>query len=401
MSTSPLGAVAQAATRTTPTHFALNGSAYGTRVIGGALATNSDRTAHAVVGCTNRAGRTAENHQLEQTLPGLGTASEVKTQVWTQQRNGVVSTYSRNTIARLSITANPLGSLQVNGILALSRAFHDKHGFHASKQASVQSISFTPAGGQPQGVPVPAPGQPVEIPGVATLTVGGDTRTVNAQGAKISIDALNIALTATGTETRVGHAVAAIHPGIVSGIFRGYSSGTSGELVDGRVTSGRSPNLVMPCQGTGGHVRTQSIAETHLEDNLVAQGISTRQFAAQDARRAYGYEQGRVAGINLGDGQLTVSGIVGRVNVERLKSGRLHRTITGTSLGTITANGQVQTFPATGVLEIPGVAKLDRNVVDKITNGLRVISLRVTMLDGSGAVFKLGEASLRVTPSGL
>jgi hypothetical protein len=393
--------VAQAATGTTPTHFALSGLGYGSRVVGGAIPTGSNRTAYAVLGCTNRAGRTTENHELQENLPGLGTASQDRTQVWTSQRNGVVSTYSRNTIARVDVASTPLGSLELNGILALSRAFHDKSGFHATKHASVQSISFTPAGGQPQAVDIPAPGQPVEVPGVATLTVGGGHSTANARGASASIDTLKITVPATGTTTTVGHAVATIHPGVVTGIFGGYSSGTRGEAADGTLTNGRTPNLVMPCQGTGGHVRTRSITQTRLAGGLLVQGLSTQQEGDQNTRRARGYEQARVAGIDLGDGKLKVAGIVGRVNVERLRNGTLRRNTRGTTLGAITVNGQARTIPATGVLEIPGVAKLERNVVDKIANGLHVVSLRVTLLDGSGAVFELGEASLRISPSGL
>ena len=89
------------------------------------------------------------------------------------------------------------------------------------------------------------------------------------------------------------------------------------------------------------------------------------------------------------------------MNVERLRNGTLRRNTSGTTLGTITVNGRTETIPASGVLEIPGVAKLERNVVDKIANGLHVVSLRVTLLDGSGAVFELGEASLRISRSGL
>jgi hypothetical protein len=170
---------------------------------------------------------------------------------------------------------------------------------------------------------------------------------------------------------------------------------------DGTLTNGRTPNLVMPCQGTGGHVRTRSITQTRLAGGLLVQGLSTQQEGDQNTRRARGYEQARVAGIDLGDGKLKVAGIVGRVNVERLRNGTLRRNTRGTTLGAITVNGQARTIPATGVLEIPGVAKLERNVVDKIANGLHVVSLRVTLLDGSGAVFELGEASLRISPSGL
>ena len=195
-------------------------------------------------------------------------------------------------------------------------------------------------------VDVPAPGQPVEVPGVATISVGGASRSAGAGGASAAIDTLKIAVAATGTTTTVGHAVAAIRPGVVTGVFGGYSSGTRGEAGDGTLTSGRTPNLVMPCQGTGGHVRTRSITQTRLAGGLLVQGLSTRQLADQDARRAHGYEQARIAGIDLGDGKLKVAGIVGRVNVERLRNGTLRRNISGTTLGTITVNGQTETMPA-------------------------------------------------------
>ena len=52
------------------------------------------------------------------------------------------------------------------------------------------------------------------------------------------------------------------------------------------------------------------------------------------------------------------------------------------------------------MLNIPGVAKLERNVVHRYTNGISVIALRVTLLDGSGAVLDLGEAHLKIKNSG-
>jgi hypothetical protein len=52
------------------------------------------------------------------------------------------------------------------------------------------------------------------------------------------------------------------------------------------------------------------------------------------------------------------------------------------------------------VLEIPGVAKLERGVVTRSRHGLAVIGLRVTLLDGSGAIVNLAEASLRIRPLG-
>jgi hypothetical protein len=50
------------------------------------------------------------------------------------------------------------------------------------------------------------------------------------------------------------------------------------------------------------------------------------------------------------------------------------------------------------VLEIPGIAKLERGVVTRTHNSISVIGLRITLLDGSGAVVNLAEAKLRIRP---
>ena len=44
-------------------------------------------------------------------------------------------------------------------------------------------------------------------------------------------------------------------------------------------------------------------------------------------------------------------------------------------------------------------AKLERHVVTKIQNGLQVVALRVTLLDGSGAVLDLGAAKFAIFKS--
>ena len=67
-----------------------------------------------------------------------------------------------------------------------------------------------------------------------------------------------------------------------------------------------------------------------------------------------------------------------------------------TNIGTITANGQEYTFPDSDPLVIDGVAKLERNIVKNIKNGISVTALRITLLDGSGAVANLGEGKFYV-----
>ena len=76
------------------TSFAFTTSGYGTRVKGGQIPTGSSTTGFQVIGCTNQAGKSRTNDVAEATVPGLGTASGVKTHVWTTSRDGVVASHS-------------------------------------------------------------------------------------------------------------------------------------------------------------------------------------------------------------------------------------------------------------------------------------------------------------------
>jgi hypothetical protein len=397
------GSAAPSGTTAKPesTHFALKTSGYGTRLKGGQIPAGSDTTAYRVIGCTNKAGLDRENHQAEETLPGVGTASQVKTRVWTttNKNQEVVSSWSRNTIKRVTMEDNPLGTVEINGIRSVSRAYHDDSGFHAETTTDIGSITLTPAGGEPQVQELPAPGEPLEIPGVATITVGKSIKKTSASGASASADVLDIVATMSGSRARIAHTQAEISGGIKSGVFGGFASGTRAKGLEDNVSSGYTPLLVMPCQGTRGEVRTKAIASSDLGGQVVVSGISTKEMAKQNGSGAEGYEQARIAGLDLGGGQLVIEGIIGRANVERVGN-HVKSNSKGTSIGTITANGEPQAFPDTDVLEIPGVARLERNIVKKFKSGIYVTGLRITLLDGSGGVINLAEARLRIRPSG-
>jgi hypothetical protein len=82
-----------AGTSTKSTSFALKASGYGTKVKGGQIPAGSSTTGYQVIGCTNKAGESRTNNVAEATVPGLGQASGIKTQLWTTSRNGVVASH--------------------------------------------------------------------------------------------------------------------------------------------------------------------------------------------------------------------------------------------------------------------------------------------------------------------
>ena len=376
--------------------FALKASGFGSKAVGGEAPADSGGTAFMAVGCATRAGIYKENHEADSTVPGVGKASDVKTELWTSDKNGVVSSYAQNTTNKLVIAQSGMGSIQIKAITALARSFHDAKGFHAQTTTSVGKIQFVPpGGGAPQELDIPTPGNPIEIPGLATITLGKGKKHVDADGAQAQANALIIHKTASGSKATVGQAKAQVLDGVKHGTFHGYSAGTSSLSADGNISNGRTPLSLMPCQSTYGKVFTKKIEHSDLGGSVLATGLQSQQWSEQRAGKSVAWERGSVTHLTLGGDQLDVDGIIGKVNVVRAGT-KVTTDIKGSTVGTITANGEEQEFPDTGILEIPGVAKLERFVTEKSKNGISVIALRITLLDGSGSIINLGQAKMAI-----
>ena len=377
--------------------YALKAAGYGTRASGGQVPVGSRDTAFMAIGCGTKVGMERENHEAEAALPGgMGTASGVRTDLWTVRKDGGVHSYARNRTAKVVLAQSGLGKLQLSAVTSLSHAWHDDKGFHAETKVNVGDIEFVPPAGDPQHFEIPTPGQPIEIPGLAKITVGQSKKSVTDAGATAEANALRVTFLPSATRLTVGHSAAQALDGIKHGTFHGFSTGTRSKAANDSITSGRTPLSLMPCQGTDGKLRTKAIADVNLGDQVIVQGLRSQQKGKQLPGKSVAMERGTVASINIGDGQLVVDGIVGQANVTRSGSGKVTSNVKGTTLGTITANGEPQSFPDSDVIEIPGVAKLERKIVDKTQFGISVVSLRITLLDGSGGVIDLGVAQARI-----
>ncbi|MDO9497492.1 MAG: choice-of-anchor P family protein [Nocardioides sp.] len=384
-----------AAQRTVKTNFALFSTGYGTLVQGGALPAGSDGTAYSLIGCTTRAGLTKGNYEAEVTVPGLGTVSAVRTRLWTEKKGSVVSSYSTHRIAEIIIAEGSLGKLSIEGVRSMSRAFHDGNRFRTQTETQVARIVLTPTDGEPQVLDIPTPGQPIVVPGLASIAIGNSVSKPITDGIRAAADALNIHVIPTDTRVRIAHTATRIQKGAPFGTFRGYSAGVRARALADNIKVGRTPLSLMPCKGTKGQVKQKALAHVNLGDQAIVRGLDSEQMGRQRPGFATGYELGNVAKINLGDGQLVVKAIVGKANVTR-KGDSLVRNAKGSRVGEIVANGRTYSLPPSGVLEIPGIAKLEEAVVRRIKNGISVIGLRITVLDGSGAVIDLGLAELRI-----
>lgn len=376
--------------------IALKASAYGTRLTGGQVPAGSGMTAFSVISCSVTPGIERTNEVVTANLPGAGTVSGVTTRVWTRKSGASLHSYSRSTTAEVVLADSPLGKLSIRGVTSLSHAWHNATGFHAETSSSIGKIVLTPPVGDPQEFDIPTPGTPIIVPGVAQISLGASNESTNSSAASAWAAALRVKVLATGTDLVVARSRAVAVSGVKHGRFGGYSAGTEAEVLGGVLTSGRNPLSIMPCQGTKGQTLTRSDAHVDLGGGLVVDAVSSSQWGKRYDRRSKAWERGSVAGINLGDGALKIDAVVGKATVIRKAGGGIVRSAAGTSIGTITANGEPQDIPIDQTIEIPGVAKLEPKVVQRLAAGLKVIALRITLLDGSGAVIDLGVAKTTI-----
>ncbi|MDF1603240.1 choice-of-anchor P family protein [Nocardioides sp. YIM 152315] len=381
----------------TPTEFALRSSGFATDVKGGQIPAAAGATALAVIGCTNKAGIDRSNDLASVEIPGLGTVSATKTRTWTSQTGDEVAVTTRHSVGEVVLSDSPLGTLSLSAITTTAKASHDASGFHAYTNTDLGGLTFTPPEGQPQELKLPVPGQPITIPNVATISLGSTWTREKKDKARAYANGLLVHLIPTDTRVRVAHAGTEIFSGIRKGVFAGSAYGVSGSLGGDLVSLGRNPVQRVPCQGTGGEVRKSSLAGIDLAGQVKI-GAMTSEGMGTQTDGTWGFARAKVADIDLG-GALKIEGIVAQATVER-KGRKIKRSWDGSSLGAVTVNGERMTFPDTGPLEIPGVAKLEPLVVERLKTGMKVVGLRVSLLDGTGAVLDLATARLRIGRSG-
>lgn len=395
----PGGADGTSATKATAFAFTTRG--FGTRVKGGEVPAGSDTTAFQRIGCTNRSGVVKRISEADVEVPGLGTVSGVSTVLrTTRNRNGTLASSAVQRVAAVTLAETPLGTLSIEGLRAKARAFHDSSGFHATSTTDIGKIVLRPAVGPAQTYPIPSANQDVPIPGVATLRVGPRTKTERAGGASAQATTLIVDVEATGTEAVIGLARARMKPGVQDVLFRGSSAGLRAQALDGLLTKKRTPNTLMPCQGTQGKTQTKDIAGVDVTGAIEVGALSSGQRTWKKGKVTRAWERGRVAGLDLGDGQLVIEAVQAKANLIKRKGQKTRFNAKGTTIGRVLVDGEPQEFPDTGPLEIPGVATIEPRVVTRTKQTFSVVGLRVTLLEGTGGVIDLGVAKIGGKRSG-
>ncbi|WP_183095406.1 choice-of-anchor P family protein [Nocardioides stalactiti] len=383
-----------------PTNFGLHAMGYGTAIKGGQIPLASGATGFAHITCTTLAGLNRSNGVAGVDLPGLGEIDALDTKVATVKKGKTVSAISHHALAGITLVETALGSLSLGAVTSTARVWHNATGFHSEVDTQVAGIVLTPPGMDPQVIAVPTPGTPIEIPGLLRITLG-ETKVTEKPGFIFArAQGLLVEILATNTKVKIALSRARMTDEVVNSIMSGYAAGLKGKVLnvgdDTIVTVGRTPVRELPCEGTNGEIKETKTVDLDIPSALAVGAAQAKVFGVQAGRRrARAWAEGSIATVNLGAGALVIDGIVARANVIR-RPGKLIRNSNGTKFITITANGEPQEIPDTGTIEIPGLAKIEFGVETLFRGGIEVIALRITLLDGTGAVIDLGVARAQV-----
>jgi hypothetical protein len=372
---------------------------YGTSISGGSLPGSSGKSAYAVVGCTNLAGAADDNQISGLNLDGLKVGA-VSSHSRTYRSHGAYVSSGVSRIASLVAGQSTGPQLSMKRLRAVSLSWHDAKGYHSSLRYS-GLLAYTPLPGLPaQPVAFPRDGQTVQLPGVGTLTGGTKNLRHGSTYAGAAGYSLRLHLDASNSTVRIGHTSTLIQRAIAAGVLGGRAFGSQGTAAGGDALSGATAVKVLPCQGTGGKLRSNTTATSTIPGALsTGATVSTVRGSSNRYGGGDAWTRSTVNRVSIGGGQAVIRGIRANAHVHRTAHGTLVKDAHRTSPGTITVDGRTTRLPARGRYVVPGVARIATTLVTETTTGIEVVAVRVTLLSGPAnhSVIDLGNARARIT----
>jgi hypothetical protein len=425
---------------TVATRYGFQTHAYGTVVTAGDAGLRSGKTAFSWVSCTKLAGKRATASLAAGATPTSNPAVRIGAVTSTSETyrvasTGEVGTRSVNTVGSVDLLGTALpGStavprLQLQGLRTTARAWAVRDRLHASTDLGTVDVTVsgveTPATGTPlddllhgattgidgvvsalraNGGAVTVPGLGVVSLGLTRTSEGAVNATATATALQVRLFGADLASAADDSTVTIGRATARVTRSLPAGAMTGKAYGAGLGLLGGVLATGELGQEVLPCHGTGGTVKTESLASVSAPaGGLVQLGeVGGRVYGIQAKdRSARAWTEGRVASfaVGSGDSRLEIRGVVGRAVVSRSRTGRFATSTRGTTVGSVTVGGRPVAIPADRSLTVPGVADVLFGVTSRSSRSVSVTAVRVTLLATPGlARVDLGNARVAIKP---
>lgn len=434
MAASPSAVAGQAAPSPKAATFAnygFKGVAEGVKLYVNDVQFKSLKDAVAPLRCTRKIGRTAEATSVltapENSLIQLS-ASTSRTLTYAEgARKGVKAV---NTLGDITIGDAGLGTpvVTIKGLTTVADAFHNADGYGHEESISQMELGIS---GLPEEINQPlqdlldaidtgvlqpvldvleSVSAPIEIPDLGTLALSGRSKgTKTNHHAESDAAALELVVTATGETQKLllGHSRARIGGPAPSGVFRSTSMPLEVDALDGAARFGGVHPRTIPCEGTGGVVRTRTLdtASVLLPEQLLA-GVSGMEYSYMGEQHrdgtAEGFNSQKVGSFTIDSLGLEITGIQSKVVTKKVRS---TQTASGYkivsqpkfSVAKIVYNGTEYAVPKPGkLLTIEGLGVVETRVVEATKWGKRVTALRLTLTEYGNTKVDLGISASQI-----
>ena len=413
-------------TETTTTNYGLTARAFGSHADAQPMGVSSTRTAMSFLGCTREAGIHKRNFVASTGGEAGATlhVSGVENKTLTYQNKRRVGSRGLSMIEEV-ILGDPEGAnITITGLHTRAHAFAVKRKDTLHAESEYDSVGISANTGTELDTVLNEADATLGdllteienevnnnliIPGLGEIKLGNKHNRVFKRAGIAKSNAVALRATLYGEDTMpggdddieviLGKSRAFIFKDLPAGVMRGKAVPLHANLIGETLNVGRVNDLPLPCRGTDGKIKETATAGVNLgnADSIEAGELTSRVFGKQnDNGSARAWTEARVTNFSLGDGELEINGIVGRVNVKTNRKGQIvRRNIAGSTIGELFIGGEEHEFPDPGEpLEIPDLAKLEFFVENPGTRGNRVTAVRITLLEGSdaGSVINLGQA---------
>jgi hypothetical protein len=282
------------------------------------------------------------------------------------------------------------GVITADEVKAVSTTTHDNSGFHTSANGST-FVNLVVA-----GVPIivnPPPNTQINLVGFGHVVLNEQITRMRPRSASLTVNMIHVFITEAnilnipiGTEIIVAHASSGLTSG-VEGTLDGQAYGTKATVAH-TITSGPSALVRMPCLGTNGTLRTNSVAEVQVPPLFsVGEVVDTAQGTV-DSTSAVGETTSTVQAVDVVTSLVTASLVKADAHASNING-----TLTFSDDGSMFVDLHVAGFPDIGDdvppntrLRIAGLGTLWLHRVIQTSNNIevRMIELIVTEANGFG-----------------
>jgi hypothetical protein len=300
---------------------------------------------------------------------------------------GVVDSVASSTATSSTASSDVLGVNLLGGVITANE-------IKAVSTTSVSGkvFSFSPAGSEfvnlsVLGLPIsvnPAPNTTIELPGIGSVVLNEQITATSSDMSTLTVNMIHIHVTLPNllgypVGTQIIVADASSETKVVGGaaVVGGYAYAP--QLFAGPVTSGPLVDVIIPCYGTYGVVKTDTVASAGLPGVLSTGAVTVTGVGNINSSGASSEATTTTASLNL------LSGLVSATVIKATASGTTSNGETfdftgGTTFGGISVAGHpeitVDVAPNTKI-SIPGLGTLYLNKVNKYTDKIKVVPIEL------------------------